>query len=512
MSGERQTSMKHTIRSLRILLFFACLSMLLAGTALSVSASQILSTNTDDNTISLIDTVSNSKQTLNVSDGPSKLILTPDKTKAITTLRRGNGIAIIDIKNWKVEATVKTGRKPVDLLLLNNKVYVGNVYGGTVAVVDLTTKTLTKTIEVKAGPSSLAVLQQGESQQIAVLNRNSGMISLIDPKNDTVVAEIDIGSLTRDPVLLAITQDGSKAFIADARLESLLQLDPANNFALVNSFPLGEVSEYNQIYLGNKYLIISDNVAAKGEIQIINTEDKSSFSISLDKKAKGIDFSAGVIYVASNDVITMINRETNIEKDFAAGKGVTGVAVLQEDYVPLGDTEVTKDETKTTGAQETTEPRFPWTRILILLGILVAIILFLRSKHDDEEGDGEKKEESSPAAVTSPAASAATESQTAEEKKAESAAATTTQTPTAAAQGPRKIPLTPRRVVPKPATTVTSTMTPKIEKKEAKDSAPAASSTPSKNVKKKAQKKTKQTKPAAKKKSSSSARAEEDEE
>ncbi len=83
----------------------------------------------------------------------------------------------------------------------------------------------------------------------------------------------------------------------------------------------------------------------------------------------------------------MINRETNIEKDFAAGKGVTGVVVLNENYVPIdnmGGLTETEGESGVSNELEK-EVSFPWKRVIILSIILIIIFIFLKTRRDDED-------------------------------------------------------------------------------------------------------------------------------
>ena len=374
-------------------IFFPFAIIMLLITISFASASQILVTDSNNNQLMLIDTELDSPKILEVPDGPSKLVISNDKKTAVTSLKKGNAIAIINLEEWKLDKIITVGRKPIDLILINNKVYAANSNGEEIAVIDLEKGEVVKNIAVSKGTSSLSKFISEGKEKIVALSRNSQKVSVIDAESYVVESVIELPSEIKDGVLIASSEDGLKLFIADDKSETLFQLDSESNYSISHRYQIGSVSEYNQMITGNRYLIVSSNIISKGEINIINSDDQSIFSIPLSQASLGLAIEKGVIYAANGKFITMINRETNIEKDFEAGSP-NGVAVLREDYVPLGDVQVT-EKYEGSDTIKDDEPQFPWKRIIILVLILAIIMIFLRSKRSEEKEKIDEKTEKS---------------------------------------------------------------------------------------------------------------------
>src|SRR3989344_3302178 len=370
-------------------IFFPFAIIMLLITISFASASQILVTDSNNNQLMLIDTELDSPKILEVPDGPSKLVISNDKKTAVTSLKKGNAIAIINLEEWKLDKIITVGRKPIDLILINNKVYAANSNGEEIAVIDLEKGEVVKNIAVSKGTSSLSKFISEGKEKIVALSRNSQKVSVIDAESYVVESVIELPSEIKDGVLIASSEDGLKLFIADDKSETLFQLDSESNYSISHRYQIGSVSEYNQMITGNRYLIVSSNIISKGEINIINSDDQRIFSLPLSQASTGLAIEKGVIYAANGKFITMINRETNIEKDFEAGSP-NGVAVLREDYVPLGDVPVT-EKYEGSDTIKDDEPQFPWKRIIILVLILAIIVIFLRSKRSEEKDKIDEK-------------------------------------------------------------------------------------------------------------------------
>ena len=134
----------------------------------------------------------------------------------LVALNRDNSLGVIDPKTGALTAKISVDNAPTSILVDGNTAYVTNQGGrkakagdttvdssgtqvvidprtgatstGTVSVIDLTTNTVTKTIEVGVQPERMT--QSG--QYIFVTNTNSDTVSVIDSKTNTVVQTIDI--------------------------------------------------------------------------------------------------------------------------------------------------------------------------------------------------------------------------------------------------------------------------------------------------------------------------------
>ncbi|WP_144562236.1 bifunctional YncE family protein/alkaline phosphatase family protein [Neobacillus bataviensis] len=134
----------------------------------------------------------------------------------LVALNRDNSLGVIDPQTGSITSKVAVENAPTSILVNGNTAYVTNQGGrkakpgdttvdssgtqvvvdpktgatstGTVSVIDLTTNTVTKTIDVGVQPERMT--QSG--QYIFVTNTNSDTVSLIDSKTNTVVQTIDI--------------------------------------------------------------------------------------------------------------------------------------------------------------------------------------------------------------------------------------------------------------------------------------------------------------------------------
>ncbi|MEH7118777.1 alkaline phosphatase family protein [Neobacillus vireti] len=134
----------------------------------------------------------------------------------LVALNRDNSLGVMDPQTGALTAKIAVDNAPTSILVDGNTAYVPNQGGrkpkagdttvdssgtqmvvdpktgatstGTVSVIDLTTNTVTKTIEVGVQPERMT--QSG--QYIFVTNTNSDTVSVIDSKTNAVVKTIDI--------------------------------------------------------------------------------------------------------------------------------------------------------------------------------------------------------------------------------------------------------------------------------------------------------------------------------
>ncbi|NHC42520.1 bifunctional YncE family protein/alkaline phosphatase family protein [Bacillus sp. MM2020_1] len=146
---------------------------------------------------------------------PLDLTVSP-QGQLLVALNRDNSLGVMDPQTGALTAKIAVDNAPTSILVDGNTAYVTNQGGrkakagdttvnssgtqvvvnpetgatstGTVSVIDLTTNTVTKTIEVGVQPERMT--QSG--QYIFVTNTNSDTVSVIDSKTNTVVQTIDI--------------------------------------------------------------------------------------------------------------------------------------------------------------------------------------------------------------------------------------------------------------------------------------------------------------------------------
>jgi len=374
-----------------ILFSFLLLSIFIISIIPSASASTILVTSYDSDTISLLDTSNEEIKNITLKGGPSRIALTPDKKTAIIVMNNDNSIVLFDLIQFREISRINVGRKPNDLLIHNNNVYVINSNSDEVVEIDLDTKTISRRIEVGKKPVRISMF--GESKLITS-DANSDTISVIDLEKWEIITQIEIDG---EPGALSSNIDNSKIYFVDVKNKELREIIVKDYTLTNNTFQIGRVTSDNDLIVGNKFALLSSNIGYRGEVLLFNLEENSWKSLNLESKISSMDMDNGVIYVVSGKNIIRLNEETNIKKIFEFGYEISDIEIIKETYVPLGDIEITnEDEFEAEGEEALDESvPFPWKRLAILLVILVILGLFLRrsTKFDEEEDKKEDNKE-----------------------------------------------------------------------------------------------------------------------
>lgn len=134
---------------------------------------------------------------------------------AYVTNQGSNTLSVIDTASNTVTATVGVGNGPYGVAVSPNgaRVYVANGGGAIVSVLDTATNTVTATVNVGAGPGGVAVHPDGA--RVYVANYVNGTVSVLDAATNTVTATVNVGSF---PIALG-------QFIAPTKLPVKAALD-----------------------------------------------------------------------------------------------------------------------------------------------------------------------------------------------------------------------------------------------------------------------------------------------
>ncbi|MDV6278780.1 YncE family protein, partial [Rhodococcus erythropolis] len=108
--------------------------------------------------------------------------------------------------------TVPVGNRPAGVAITPNgaRVYVTNVVGDSVSVINTVTDTVTATIPVGNSPSAVAITPNGAHAYVTNTVGNS--MSAIDTTSDTVTATVPVG---HSPGGVAITPNGTHAYVTN---------------------------------------------------------------------------------------------------------------------------------------------------------------------------------------------------------------------------------------------------------------------------------------------------------
>ena len=183
-------------------------------------------TNTDCDTVAVIDTVTNTVvATIPVGDGPFGVAITPDGTRAYVA-NFGGTVSVID--------TVLVGLPALAVAITpdGSRLYVAN--DETITVIDTATGMVVSTIPPRGGFSPFGVIFTPDGTR-AYVEDQSEFLNIIDTASTTLVAHI-LQSIFHDA--LTITPDGTRLYVSTPISTIVSVLDTSTN-AVINTIPLG---------------------------------------------------------------------------------------------------------------------------------------------------------------------------------------------------------------------------------------------------------------------------------
>jgi len=208
------------------------------GVAVTPDGGKVYVANTGSNTVSVIDTATNSVVgTIPVGNGPTGVAVTPDSSKVYVTNPGTNTVSVIATATNTVVSTIPVGNcVGVAVTPDGSKVYVANEVSASVSVIDTATNTVVGTIPVGNFPIvfPIGVAITPDGSKVYVTNGASA-VSVIDTATNTVVGTIPVGSL---PWGVAVTPDGSKVYVANFNDNTVSVIATATN-TVVSTVPVG---------------------------------------------------------------------------------------------------------------------------------------------------------------------------------------------------------------------------------------------------------------------------------
>jgi YVTN family beta-propeller protein len=189
--------------------------------------------NTGSDTVSVIDTATNTVTGSIPVSYPESIAITPNGTKAYVI--GSNGVSVINTATNKVIGSpIPVGAYGSIAITPNGTTaYVINSGSNTVSVINTATNTVTGSIAVGADPNSIAITPNGKTAY--VVNYRSETVSIIDTATNTVTGSILVGAY---PDGIAITPNGTTAYVAESWFSRVSVIDTATN-TVTESFPVG---------------------------------------------------------------------------------------------------------------------------------------------------------------------------------------------------------------------------------------------------------------------------------
>lgn len=172
--------------------------------------------------------------------GTNAIIVTSDGTAAFVTNEDTNSVTRIDLVTGEVGPPIAVGSEPVDIEFVPQTgeewAWVANYGDKTVTTVNLVTGEVGQTIAVpEAGPNTVAFTPDGRLSYVANWGTDDVAGSTVTPIEVTdggasgrVLPSIPVGL---NPNWVAVTQDGSTAYVANKGSSSITPIDVATNTA-----------------------------------------------------------------------------------------------------------------------------------------------------------------------------------------------------------------------------------------------------------------------------------------
>jgi YVTN family beta-propeller protein len=194
--------------------------------------------NSADNTVSVIDTASNTvTSTIPVGTYPLGVAVTPDGAKAYITNNGSGTVSAIATATNTIVATIPVGQNPYGIAITPDgaKAYVANYSSNTVSVIDTATNTVIATIpSVVTAPLLVAITPDGAKVYVTH-NTPPGTVAVINTATNTVVATIPVG---QGPWGVAVTPDGAKVYVDNAADNTVSVIATASG-TVIATIPVG---------------------------------------------------------------------------------------------------------------------------------------------------------------------------------------------------------------------------------------------------------------------------------
>jgi len=166
--------------------------------------------------------------TIGVGYLPLGIAAHPDGSRVYVANQNSNTVSVINTTTNSVQATVGLGGgfSPFGLAVSpdGGHVYTADYASNAVTVINTATDTSSAVVGVGKYPKGVAV--SPDSRHVYVTNNGSNSVSVIDAASNTVTATIGVGSL---PLGVAASPDGARVYVANQGSGSMSVIDAGTN-------------------------------------------------------------------------------------------------------------------------------------------------------------------------------------------------------------------------------------------------------------------------------------------
>ncbi|HZB16180.1 MAG TPA: cytochrome D1 domain-containing protein, partial [Nitrososphaeraceae archaeon] len=310
---------------------FTSIFVLAQEEKLDITGEALYAGNTKSNSISIIDLVTNTVvKNITLDYSPHDIEISDDQLVVYSTDMDSGTISIFNATTNTLMNQITTGGAVHDIAIFNGTLYVGDVYGEKVLVIE--DNALKEEIKVGYGPEYMEIRPDG---RVLYVGNPLSSISVVDLADNKVIRNID-SEIT--PHGLSFTKDGSRLFIVDMHNNTLSVID-AQKHEVINKIPVGKNSEYVELSPHETIAYVA-NLGSDTVSKIDLTTLQIMAEIPVGKGPHEIAFSADgdLVYVSnmkSNNVSIISTSTDKVVATIPAGGIEPHQIVIKKPYVKI---------------------------------------------------------------------------------------------------------------------------------------------------------------------------------
>lgn len=306
-------------------------SLLYSPLAHAQAQTRLYVSNDIDNTVSVVDTNSNTTvATIPAGSTPSGIVTYPQHNRVYVANTYSNNIEVIDSLTNTVVTTIPVVSNPYRLAISHDgtRLYAGDQNtNGIVTVIDTVTNTVIRTISGFDVPQNLALSLDDSRlyiQNNAADHYGAGSVSVVDTNSFSIIATIPVGD---QPVDLAMSPDGTQLFVSyETTAGSFLAVIATATNTIVDHIFLGsDLSGAHRLIfnttgtrvyaMDNFWGSGAENGTVNGKVYVIDTATDTiidTIQVGLVSNALAISPDNSTLYVSESGLTSSPNNQVSI--------------------------------------------------------------------------------------------------------------------------------------------------------------------------------------------------------
>jgi len=243
-----------------------------SGIYVSPNGEKVYVTNYTDNTVSVINTAADTvMKTLAVGDSPTGVCISPDGTNAYVANENDGTVSVINTTYDSVVATVPVGIPAEGVIVSPDGMKVYVAFGGEgVSIINAKNNTVIGTLRLGNNTNPDGICISPDGTRVYVANEFSNTVSVIDTYNDTLLANVVVGS---GPYGISVNADGTKVYVTNDNDNTVSVINTAIN-TVIATVDVGG-SPYS---FGNFIADVPTSCSVLTPVTIINMEAENKNS------------------------------------------------------------------------------------------------------------------------------------------------------------------------------------------------------------------------------------------